>query len=96
MKHKVLSTLINGRPIVGTSTSFEGFDTTQLSQKVMTNDPQLIIDSTLEMLRSDDACIKALKEGLTGMGTNFSRSQELKRVQNLIESVMASKPTPLK
>lgn len=93
MKHKVLSTLIHGRPIVGTSTSFEGFDTTQLSQKVMTNDPQLFIDSTLEMLRSDDACIKVLKEGLTGMGPNFSRSQELKRVQNLIENVMVSKPT---
>ena len=38
MKHKVVSTYIHGRPVVGTCTSFEGFDIQYLDQNVMTDD----------------------------------------------------------
>ena len=88
MKHKVVSTLIYGRPVIGTSTSFEGFDVRYLSNKVMTDDPQLLIESTVEILQSDDACTQALREGLTGMGSQFSRSNEIERLRTLISDTL--------
>jgi hypothetical protein len=84
MKHKVVSTLIHGRPVIGTSTSFEGFEIRHLSNKVMTDDPQLLIESTIEILQSDYACTQALREGLAGMGSQFSRSNEIERLRTLI------------
>ena len=92
MKHKVVSTLIYGRPVVGTSTSFEGFEVGQLSNKVMTDDPHLLIKSTVEILHSDDACNQALREGLSGMGSQFSRSNEIERLRTLITDTLASQP----
>lgn len=93
MKHKVVSTLIYGRPVVGTCTSFEGFDTTYLSNKVMTDDPHLLIKSTVEILESDDACTHALREGLSGMGSQFSKSIEIERLRMLITNTLASQPS---
>jgi hypothetical protein len=84
MKHKVVSTLIFGRPVIGTCTSFEGFDVRHLSNKVMTDDPQLLLESTVEILQSDEACTQALREGLAGMGSQFSRSNEIERLRTLI------------
>ena len=92
MKHKVVSTLIYGRPVVGTCTSFEGFKVGQLSNKVMTDDPQLLIKSTVEILQSDDACNQALREGLSGMGSQFSRSNEIERLRTLITDTLALQP----
>ena len=92
MKHKVVSTLIYGRPVVGTCTSFEGFEVGQLSNKVMTDDPQLLIKSTVEILQSDDACNQALREGLSGMGSQFSRSNEIERLRTLITNTLATEP----
>jgi GT2 family glycosyltransferase len=92
MKHKVVSTLIYGRPVVGTCTSFEGFEIGQLSKKVMTDDPHLLIKSTVEILQSDDACNQALREGLSGMGSQFSRSNEIERLRMLITDTLASEP----
>ena len=92
MKHKVVSTLIYGRPVVGTCTSFEGFEVSQLSYKVMTDDPQLLIKSTVEILQSDDACNQALREGLAGMGSQFSRSNEIERLRMLITDTLALQP----
>ena len=92
MKHKVVSTLIYGRPVVGTCTSFEGFEVGQLSNKVMTDDPQLLIKSTVEILQSDDACNQALREGLAGMGSQFSRSNEIERLRMLITDTLALQP----
>ena len=92
MKHKVVSTLIYGRPVVGTCTSFEGFEVSHLSNKVMTDDPQLLIKSTVEILQSDDACNQALREGLSGMGSQFSRSNEMERLRMLITDTLALQP----
>ena len=92
MKHKVVSTLIYGRPVVGTCTSFEGFEVGHLSNKVMTDDPHLIIKSTVEILQSDDACNQALREGLSGMGSQFSRSNEMERLRTLITNTLATEP----
>ena len=93
MKHKVVSTLIYGRPVVGTCTSFEGFEVGQLSNKVMTDEPQLLIKSTVEILQSDDACNQALREGLAGMGSQFSRSNEIERLRMLITDTLALQPS---
>lgn len=92
MKHKVVSTLIYGRPVVGTCTSFEGFEVSHLSNKVMTDDPQLLIKSAVEILQSDDACTQALREGLSGMGSQFSRSNEIARLHTLITNTLAMEP----
>jgi len=89
MKHKVVSTYIHGRPVVGTCTSFEGFDIQHLGQNVMTDDPQLMSKSIIEILESDSAWTDALKSGLLGMGNEFTRSREIDRVRNLIDGLLA-------
>ena len=80
MKHKVLSTLVNGRPIVGTSISFEGFDLSHLSNQVMSDDPTQIVSSIIDCLNSDEVCTEYLRQGLAGMGSNFSRRAEIERL----------------
>jgi hypothetical protein len=50
----------------------------------MTDDPQLLLESTVEILQSDEACTQALREGLAGMGSQFSRSNEIERLRTLI------------
>lgn len=88
MKHKVVSTYIYGRPVVGTCTSFEGFDIHHLGQNVMTDDPQLMTNSLIEILQSDSAWTDALKAGLLGMGDEFARSREIERVRNLVDGLL--------
>lgn len=80
MKHKVLSTLVNGRPIVGTSISFEGFDLSHLSNQVMSDDPTQIVSSIIDCLKSDEVCTEYLRQGIAGMGSNFSRRAEIERL----------------
>jgi GT2 family glycosyltransferase len=92
-KGKVVSSLIHGRPVIGTYSSFEGFDTTFLSDKVMTDDKQQFVKSTVEMLQSDNACLQALREGLSGMGSQFSRSNEIERLRTLITDTLALQPS---
>jgi hypothetical protein len=88
MKHKVVSTYIYGRPVVGTCTSFEGFDTQHLGQNVMTDDPQMMTNSLIEILQSDSAWTDALRAGLLGMGDEFARSREIERVRNLVDGLL--------
>jgi len=88
MKHKVVSTYIYGRPVVGTCTSFEGFDIDHLGQNVMTDDPQLMTNSLIEILKSDSAWTDALKAGLLGMGDEFARSREIERVRKLVDGLL--------
>ena len=88
MKHKVVSTYIYGRPVVGTCTSFEGFNIQHLGQNVMTDDPQLMTNSLIEILQSDSAWTDALKAGLMGMGDEFARSREIERVRNLVDGLL--------
>ena len=88
MKHKVVSTYIYGRPVVGTCTSFEGFDIQHLGQNVMTNDPQLMTNSLIEILQSDSAWTDALRAGLLGMGDEFARSREIERVRHLVDGLL--------
>ena len=88
MKGKVVSSLIHGRPVVGTNPSFEGFDTQHLSQNVMTDDPQVMARSLIEILRSDSAWLEALKAGLLGMGNEYARSREIERVRNLVDGLL--------
>ena len=88
MKHKVVSSYIYGRPVVGTCTSFEGFDIQHLGQNVMTDDHQLMTNSLIEILQSDSAWTDALKAGLLGMGNEFARSCEVERVRNLVEGLL--------
>ena len=88
MKGKVVSSYIYGRPVVGTCASFEGFDIQHLGQNVMTDDPQLMTMSLIEILQSDSAWTDALKAGLLGMGDEFARSREIERVRNLIDGLL--------
>jgi GT2 family glycosyltransferase len=88
MKHKVVSTYIYGRPVVGTCTSFEGFDIQHLGQNVMTDDPRLMTTSLIEILKSDSAWTDALRAGLLGMGDEFARSREIERVRNLVDGLL--------
>jgi hypothetical protein len=46
----------------------------------------------VEILQSDDACNQALREGLSGMGSQFSRSNEIERLRMLITDTLASEP----
>ena len=89
MKHKVVSTYIYGRPVVGTCTSFEGFDIQHLGQNVMTDDPKLMTNSLIEILQSDNAWTEALKAGLLGMGSEFARSKEIERVRDLVAGLLS-------
>jgi hypothetical protein len=88
MKGKVISSLIHGRPVVGTNPSFEGFDTQHLSQNVITDDPQVMARSLIEILGSDSAWLEALKMGQLGMGDEFARSREIERVRNLVDGLL--------
>lgn len=88
MKGKVVSSYVYGRPVVGTCISFEGFDIQHLGQNVMTDDPQLMIISLIEILQSDSAWTDALKAGLLGMGDEFARSREIERVRNLVDGLL--------
>ena len=80
MKHKVLSSLINGRPVIGTSTSFEGFEISHLSAAVISDDPMQIVESLVGCLNSDKMCTEFLCQGLLAMGTQFSREAEIARL----------------
>ena len=84
MKHKVVSTYIYGRPVVGTCTSFEGFDIQLLHENVMTDDAGLMTKSIIEILQSDAAWTEALKAGLQAMGGDFARGKEIERVRGLV------------
>ncbi len=88
MKHKVVSTYIYGRPVVGTCTSFEGFDIQYLGQNVMTDDPKMMTNSLIKILLSDSAWTDALKAGLLGMGDEFARSREIERVRHLVDGLL--------
>ena len=88
MKHKVVSTYIHGRPVVGTCTSFEGFDIQHLGENVMTDDPKLMTKSIIEILQSDSSWTDALKSGLLGMGNEFARSREIDRVRKLVDGLL--------
>lgn len=90
MKHKVLSSLIHGRPVIGTSTSFEGFEISHLSAAVISDDPMQIIESLVGCLSSDEMCTELLRQGLLGMGTQFSREAEIARLRTIFPGVHPS------
>ena len=54
----------------------------------MTDDPQLMTNSLIEILQSDSAWTDALKAGLLGMGDEFARSREIERVRNLVDGLL--------
>lgn len=88
MKHKVVSTYIHGRPVVGTCISFEGFDVQHLGHNVMTDDPHTMSNSLIEILKSDSAWTDALKAGLLGMGDDFARSREIERIRSMVDGLL--------
>jgi GT2 family glycosyltransferase len=92
MKHKVVSTLIYGRPVVGTRTSFEGFEDSLLTSEVMSDDANETIQSIVQILNSDESCSNALRIGIEGMGTQFSESRELERLSKLLTDTLATAP----
>jgi len=54
----------------------------------MTDEPQMITKSLIEILQSDSAWTDALQAGLLGMGGEFSRSTEMNRLQALIHGLV--------
>jgi len=84
MKHKILSSLINGRPVIGSTISFEGFDVSHMSKAVISDDPIQIVQSVVECLSSDKIYNEFLSQGLLGMGTQFSRQSEIERLKYVI------------
>ena len=92
MKHKVVSTLIHGRPVVGTAISFEGFETSFLTSEVMSDDASETIQSIVQILNSDESCTKALRIAIEGMGAQFSESRELERLSTLLTDTLAMAP----
>jgi GT2 family glycosyltransferase len=89
MKHKVVSNLIHGRPVVGTRISFEGFQTDLLGDNILTDDPTGMAKSIIEILLSDEVWQQALTTGREAMGSGFEKKAELKRVDDLLKSEIA-------
>jgi hypothetical protein len=84
--------LIYGRPVVGTRTSFEGFEDSLLTSEVMSDDANETIKSIVQILNSDESCSNALRIGIEGMGTQFSESRELERLSKLLTDTLAMAP----
>ena len=93
MKHKVVSNLIHGRPVVGTYISFEGFQTELLNDTIMTDDPSQMAKSTIEILLSNEAWQSALSAGLAALGNGFGQVDELENVRNLLNAEISRKKT---
>ena len=91
MKHKVVSNLIHGRPVVGTYISFEGFQTELLNDTIMTDDPSQMAKSTIEILLSNEAWQSALSAGLAALGNGFGQGDELENVRNLLNAEISRK-----
>ena len=91
MKHKVVSNLIHGRPVVGTYISFEGFQTALLNDTIMTDDPSQMAKSTIEILLSNEAWRSALSAGLAALGNGFGQGDELESVRSLLNAEISRK-----
>ena len=89
MKHKVLSTLISGRSVIGTRISFDGLQTSLLPDSVMTDDPAQMASALFTVLSSDDAWTEALNAERNALGSNFFRSVEIQRLQDLVTRTFA-------
>ena len=91
MKHKVVSNLIHGRPVVGTRISFEGFQTKFLNDTIMTDDPSQMAKSTIKILLSDQAWQLALSAGCAALGNGSGQGDELESVRNLLNAEISRK-----
>ncbi len=84
MKGKVVSALLHGRPVVGTRISFEGFNLSQLNTQIFSDDPTQIVESVIACLTSDEKCSDFLRSGIAGLGSQFSRDAEIKRLREVL------------
>ena len=91
MKHKVVSNLVHGRPVVGTYISFEGFQTEFLNDTIMTDDPSQMAKSTIKILLSDQAWQLALSAGCAALGNGSGQGDELESVRNLLNAEISRK-----
>lgn len=88
MKHKVISSIILGRPVVGSDISFDGLDISSLSKGISVNDPNEVANSLLTILRDDAEWTAAWISSRKAVGTLFSRATELQRVRDIVEQAV--------
>ena len=88
MKHKVISSIILGRPVVGSQISFDGLDKQSLNQVLVVDDPYDVANSLLTLLSDDTEWKLAWISSRKAVGTTFSRAAELQRVKGLLEQTL--------
>lgn len=87
MKHKVIHSILLGRPVIGTHNSFDGLDKSLLHPAFVSDDPRTLAELLVGSLTSPVRWTEALQLGLRAIGTSFYRSSERDRVSRLIRSV---------
>ncbi len=88
MKHKVISSIILGRPVVGSQISFDGLDKQSLNQGLVVDDPYDVANSLLTLMSDDTEWKLAWISSRKAVGTTFSRAKELQRVKGLLEQTL--------
>ena len=87
MKHKVIQSILLGRPVIGTRNSFDGLDQNLLSNRFVSDVPSEIADLLIGTLTSDDLWRHALNCASVAVGNGFYRSTERERVRQLIQNI---------
>jgi len=88
MKHKVIQSILLGRPVIGTRHSFDGLDQSLVRPEFATDDSNEIASSVVATLTSDSRWRQALDLATEAVGEGFYRSTERERVSQLIQRVL--------
>jgi len=90
MKHKVVSSILFGRPVVGTPISFDGLHADLLDSGLSSNDPKVLVESLLGILDDNDKWLSAWKSCRAAVGDQFCREDEMLRLQSVIDNAFAA------
>lgn len=88
MKHKVIQSILLGRPVIGTHQSFDGLDQSLIRPEFASDDSNEIASLVVATLISDGRWRQALDLTTEAVGNGFYRSAERERVSQLLQRVL--------
>ena len=88
MKGKVVSAILEGRPVVGTTLSFDGLPKGALAPTACADEPHQIAEILVDILLSDHVYHTVLSSQQVMLGDDFLESTERRRVKELVEAYL--------
>lgn len=85
MKGKVVTAILEGRPVVGTSISFDGLEKHLLASGSCRDEPAAMATSLMKALRSDEFLMQLLDSQRRVLNDQFSPSTERRRIDEILD-----------